>query len=167
MKAVFLRALDDDDKAGAILTAIATTRDGRSHQRFDLAARDFSAVPRTPFAYWASDQLRGLFRDSPRLEGGGRTSQVGVATGDDERFVRSWWGIQRTTDGRWRPFAKGGAFSTFYADVHLLVDWLRDGIPIEVSFVGGRVRKALFSRPGVTWSRRSQRGLSLRPIPTG
>jgi len=57
----------------------------------------------------------------------------GLATADDFRFVRAWWEISPPTVGRgceetvqgkrWAPFAKGGEYSPYYADVHLVVNW--------------------------------------------
>jgi hypothetical protein len=166
VKTIFLRVLEAEDKATLLLAAIHEPERALGRQRFEVDSRTFASVQGSPFSYWVSDRLRNVFRELPALEGAGRTAQVGVATGEDERFVRAWWGVQQGIGTRWFPFAKGGAFSPFYADLHLLVDWLRDGNPIELSFVGGRVRKALFFRPGLTWPRRTN-GLSVRPIPSG
>jgi hypothetical protein len=47
-----------------------------------------------------------------------------------------------------------------------MVDWADDGRPIEDAFVGARIYKTdVYFRPGVTYSRRSLKGLSFRPLP--
>jgi hypothetical protein len=58
---------------------------------------------------------------------------------------------------RWVPFAKGGAYSPYYADVYLVVDWENDGERIR-NFYGPNGRLAsrpqnmeYFFRPGLTW----------------
>ena len=73
----------------------------------------------------------------PQLEGSAAEARQGLATGDDFRFVRTFWEVDpmriaRTADEthegrRWSPFAKGGEYSPYWSDVHLVVDWERDG----------------------------------------
>lgn len=82
--------------------------------------------------------------------------------------------LTQTRDGkRWIPLAKGGGYSAYYTDVYLVVNWERDGEEIK-SFVGPNGRQAsrpqntaYYFRPGLTWSLRSQRGLSVRALPAG
>jgi hypothetical protein len=79
---------------------------------------------------------------------------------------------------RWFPFAKGGKFSPFYADVHLVVNWQQNGDEIRNNLnERGGVRSNVwmlrdtaancFLRPGLTWPRRTQGGLSVRAMPAG
>ena len=104
----------------------------------------FWQVPGSPFAYWVSERIRRLFTELPPFEGEGRMVRVGLQTSDDFRFVRAWWEIEpgkildgangldwreeptafqaccrrRTFEGkRWVPFAKGGEYSPYYADL--------------------------------------------------
>ncbi len=90
MKAVFLRALEADDKASALRAAIhePAAALGRG-QRFDVDPACFAAVPRSPLAYWVSERLRGLFKALPPFESDGRTLSFGASTKNDFRFVRS------------------------------------------------------------------------------
>ena len=47
-----------------------------------------------------------------------------------------------------------------------MVDWTDNGKPIEDAFVGARINKMdVYFRPGITYSRRSLKGLSFRPLP--
>ena len=115
----------------------------------------------------------------PAFEADGRTAKQGLATADDFRFVRGWWAVSpRCVGERWFCFAKGGKFSTFYSDVHLVVNWDRGGREIKNNLTeSGGVRSNVwmlrdtaanfFSRAGLTWPRRTQGGLSLRALPTG
>lgn len=42
------------------------------------------------------------------------------------------WCRHRTYEGkRWLPFAKGGEYAPYYSDLHLVVNWERDGQEIE------------------------------------
>src|SRR5690606_17496250 len=79
----------------------------------------------------------------------------------------------------WVHFAKGGSYSPYYADVHLLVNWWGRGIEIKnrINKTTGQPRSNVwmlrqteaefFFRPGLTWPRRSQKGFSLRVFPAG
>lgn len=165
---LFLRLLAEDDKAAALQTACARLKAGEAEPRaFSVAPEAFDAVPGKPFAYWVSDAVRETFR-LPAFESEGRTVKQGLATADDFRFVRGWWEvISPGTAGKWFPFAKGGAYSPFYADVYLVVNWAREGAEMA-AFSGSVIRNPdYYFRPGLTWPRRTQGGLSLRAMPAG
>ena len=174
MKAVFVRVLEADDKAEALKQAIA---DHASPLRFEVNPDGFEVLPRAPFAYWASDRVRLIFRQFSRLEAVGRMAKVGLQTSDDFRFVRQWTEIPAgARDKVWFPFAKGGEFSRYYADVYLVVNWAGNGEAMKAwagSLYGNshwsRILKntGFFFRPGMTWSRRTQAGLSLRALAPG
>ncbi|MDD5035901.1 MAG: hypothetical protein PHE55_14220 [Methylococcaceae bacterium] len=187
---VFLRLLAEDDKAQALLVACTRLRQGEVDPRlFEVRPESFDAVPGKPFAYWVSDAVRVTFLRLPAFEGEGRTVKQGLATADDFRFVRAWWepgsagvppaGGQDGRAPRWFPFAKGGAYSPFYADVYLVVKWGKDGGEIKNNLnEKGGVRSNVwmlrdtannfFLRPGLTtWPLRTQSGLSLRALPAG
>ncbi|MBA2442565.1 MAG: hypothetical protein H0V53_09195 [Rubrobacter sp.] len=106
-----------------------------------------------------------------------------LQTSDDFRFVRASWEVapanvahnrEETLEGkRWVPFAKGGEFSPYYSDVHLLVNWEREGEEIK-SFVDSNGNLAsrpqnteFYFRPGLTWPLRTTSGISFRPLPDG
>ena len=58
---------------------------------------------------------------------------------------------------------KGGEFSRFYSDIHLLIDWQDNGNFIRTF---GNLRNLnFFFRPGLTWSRRTTSRLSMRVLP--
>lgn len=162
----FLRLLAENDKAAALQTVCARLLQGEADPRaFNVAPEAFDAVPGKPFAYWVSDVVRDTFRRLPPFESEGRTVKQGLATADDFRFVRAWWevGVGETA-GKWFPFAKGGAYSPFYADVHLVVNWAEDGTEI-CNFVDPKTGKlnsrpqntGYYLRPGLTWPLRAHR----------
>src|SRR5690348_5627280 len=91
MKAVFLRAFESDDKANTLRCLICGGSGAPAGGWFEADTESFTAIPRSPFSYWVSDQLRGLFTELPSLEGNARTAKVGLQTSEDSRFVRCWW----------------------------------------------------------------------------
>jgi hypothetical protein len=201
--AVFLRFLRSEDKATAMAEAIAALREGHTLQSavYTVDPTSFRQVPGSPFAYWASERIRRLFAELPPFEGDGQTVRQGLATADDFRFVRAWWEVapQTILDGtngpdwrehltafqnwcrrrtfeskRWVPFAKGGAYSPYYADLHLAVNWERDGEEIR-TFVDPETGRTysrpqntdVYFQPGLTWPLRTQLGFNMRAYPGG
>src|SRR6266404_3070601 len=160
MRTIFLRILEADDKAEALRAAIWAPVAARGKQRFELDAVSFAAVPRSPFAYWVSDRLRSLFGKLQHFESGGRSVLGGLKTLSDERFVRVWWELPIGIEHLWPGLVKGGAFSRFYADVYLRVNWRTKGQ--EISWYGYQRRPRegfgaasrgveAYFRPGLTW----------------
>lgn len=175
----FLRLLGETDKAHALATACKSLRLGEtSDQRyFEVTPESFDSVPGKPFAYWVSDAVRALFKSYPPFEGNGRRAQVGASTKDDFRFLRLHWEPVSHAP-IWTPFAKGGAYSTFYSDIHLLINWKTSGEEIEAlviqryPYLNGNAewvmhRESFYFSPGLTWPTRTTSGLGFRVLPGG
>jgi hypothetical protein len=167
--ALFIRLLGDEDKGVALAQAIDALQRGESDSRvFQVEPESLRQVPGAPFAYWVSERIRRLFRELPAFEGDGRTVRVGLQTSDDFRFVRVSWEVPvRQVSKRWYPFAKGGEYSPFYADVHLVVNWDRKGAEIRYFDRAFIRNEEYYVRPGLTWPRRTTSGLALRVMPAG
>ena len=178
--ATFIRLLREppSQRPGALTDACLNARTGASDQRvFAVAPSAFDAIPGSPMPYWMSPAIRRLFNDLPALEGHGADVRQGLATGDDFRFVRAFWEVdpariarsrEETFESkRWVPFAKGGGYSPYWYDIHLLVDFERDGERLR-AFPGARPQNLqYFFRPGLTWPRRTNSGFGLRVLPAG
>lgn len=181
---IFIRLIEEQDKRAALLAAIGDTS---SKSVFDVSPESFKQIPGSPFAYWVSDKMRGLFAKLPVYEENGRTVKQGLATADDFRFVRAYWEIDQArvasrsdqigADRFWVLYPKGGEFSPFYADIPLLVDWSGHGIKYwhNLNSAGGvrsniwmlnESAKNHFFQPGLTYPRRLHR-LAVMPMPEG
>ncbi len=167
---------DPDDKGDALRQAIANTNRGESNEEtFQAKPNDFSAVPGSPFAYWASQKILNLFTIHPQFEQDGRIARVGDHPGEQDRFIRLFWEVppqKRSFDRQWVPYQKGGTFSKYYADIHLLVDWDFER-NTYYGFYGRKGRSSehpsnykFFFRAGLTWPRRTNL-LSIRILPEG
>jgi hypothetical protein len=178
-RATFIRLLKDTDRPTSLASAAKGTQLGVSSDShvFRIALADLEGVPGRPIAYWLSPSIRRLFTDLPRLEANGATVRKGLSTGDDFRFLRLFWevpperigrGREQTQHGsRWVPFAKGGEYSPFWGDIHLVVDWANDGSHLK-EFAGAYIRsQQLYFRSGITWSDRTASGFSARVLPIG
>lgn len=170
----FLRLLTESGKAEALVAACNHVRMGESDPRcFEVTSESFDLVPAKPFAYWAGKNALDAFGKFSAIE---KTvlATSGTGTLDDFRFLRCWW--ESSDKNRWIPFAKGGAYSPIYYDHHLMVCWANDGAEMKEWIIyrygGGHWARNIRStehyfRPGLTWPRRTQGGLSLRAMPAG
>jgi hypothetical protein len=185
------RLLNEDEPAAPLAAAVDALRTGQAAANvFDVDPTSFSAIPGTRFSYWVGNSTLSVFREYAQLEADGREVQSGASTMDDFRFLRLFWeisadtqarGRHETIDGkRWVPLAKGGSFSRYYIDWELVVDWKRDGKSMKAHVADYRGSKgwgyhwaaainghSQYFRPGLSWPRRTQGGLSIRVLPTG
>jgi hypothetical protein len=126
------------------------------------------SLDQSPFCYDTDPNILALFRSGYTFDKAvGGIARVGLATGDNERFIRCHWEVPPDLiRRRWQFHGKGGEYLPFRPDVHLVVDWSDDGREIEGAFVGARIHKTdVYFRPAVTYSRRSLKGLSFRALP--
>ncbi|HEY7420357.1 MAG TPA: hypothetical protein VH593_34585 [Ktedonobacteraceae bacterium] len=177
-EAIFLRLLAQEDKGKALVDAIETIvhAGNRSPFIYTVDVESFNQIPGSPFAYWVSEHIRRVFKKFPALEGDIAEARRGASTGDDFRRVRLWWEVPETMIGRflrWASFAKGGSYSPFYSDIHLLADW--DETRRTYRDFYGRPGREIerpealeyYFRSGLTYPRRTTSGLSVRVMPEG
>jgi len=96
---------------------------------------------------------------------------------DRIREFQTWCQRYTHKNKRWVPFAKGGEYSPFYADIYLVVDWKEEARELEASllhkypYLGESAnwvlhRECEYFRPGLTWPRRTQR-FGIRALTAG
>src|SRR5271157_856531 len=174
MQTLFFRLLARDDKEATLRSAIATVNRGElAAHVFHVDPSSFRQVPGSPFAYWVSDRIRRLFRELEACEGSGREVRYGGINGDDFRYLRLFCERPARSILTWCPYQKGGEYSACYSDIHLVVDWDPSrrtyrgftGLPGRTSELPANYE--CYFRPGITWSRRSQQGMSMRVLLAG
>ena len=155
----FFGVINTSDKA----QALRSWNDNSSIYR--VACHDLASIPKSPFAYWLSEQIRLMFRSFDTFGSLGGVSKQGVATGDNARFLRAWWEVP-TGASMWKHFVNGGVLSPFYMDPLQVLDYSRAGqIGIQKSGRYGRGATHYY-RPGLTWAVRSSR-FAPAPMPGG
>jgi hypothetical protein len=171
--ALFLRALKTYDKAGALerLTQ-CQTQDFQKRLIFLSDVSNFKQLPSTAFAYWVSTAFIELFTQRPPTEGTLGDARVGLQTSDDFRFIRLRWEVRPGACGTWRHLAKGGEYSPFFSDIHLVVRWANEGEEVcqfneeRYGSASRNVRsKDRYFEPGVTWSPRTTTEFAPRVLP--
>ena len=105
---------------------VSVLRSRTSEVRFDIPRRDFGTIEGAPLSYRRLSIIANLFRENPSLSPAYADIKIGHQTFDNDRFVRYWWEVSPIDLGPgkiWVPFAKGGDFARFYADIYLVVRW--------------------------------------------
>ena len=149
----------------------------QKRRRFDVARRDFRTIDGAPLAYRRIGLIAHVFRQNPPLDPATARARRGACTGNDPQYVRYWWEtahqVRAATGFTWEPFAKGGDYSRFYADVDLVVHW-DPARSTFARFFGRKGRETErpesmddFFKPGLTWPLRTLRGFNLRIMPQG
>lgn len=174
------------EKDAALLAAIHNPDCGWFYR---ADQQDFKSIPGWPIAYWASDGVRAAFK-AFKLKDIALPRQ-GLATGDNDRFLRAWWEVAHksicfgiaTREGaltsrcKWFPMSKGGEYRKWYGNIEYVVNWERDGEEIR-HFVWtkgprrGKLRSRpqnmdTYFRPYVGWSAISSGEFAMRYYPEG
>jgi len=143
----------------------------RNERLSSASAADFKKIPGSPIAYWVSGHIRSLFNYSKLGEI--CETRLGMATANNERFLRLWHEVSRLRFSsnivsrkdaeesklRWFPYQKGGEYRKWYGNLDFVVNWENDGYEIQ-NFVNpetGKVRSHNYNlnyifKEGVTWS---------------
>jgi len=172
----FLRLLFESNKSNSLKDVCERYRHGDSDSRlFQVSPAEFALVPGAPFAYWVSGEVREIYKNFPQFESERFTVKQGPGTSDNFRFIRCNWEICWDFK-RWPVFAKGGQYSSFFSDIDLVINWAEDGKEVKAEicqrypYLNGNwefVAKNISycGRPGLTWSKATTLGISIRYLP--
>lgn len=128
--------------------------------RYIIAQANFISIPETPIVYWLQPQFFDLLRSPYRLKNHAQVRQ-GLATADDNRFLRYTWEIFNTSH-RWTTFTKGGGYCKWFGQNWYHVDWEYVGTR-ERAFGKGVLRNVnWYFLPGWSYSRISNGSLGFR-----
>ena len=144
---------------------------------------DFSKIPGLLLAYWTSPLVRNLFLNKKINDK--YIPRQGMATTDNERFLRFWFEIIRSkidfggnSDSyEWFPYNKGGSYRKWFGNNEYIVHYENNG-KVMIDLVTQKYpkisdpefviknRKYYFSQ-GITWSALSSGNLGARFTPSG
>ncbi|GGP66828.1 BREX-1 system adenine-specific DNA-methyltransferase PglX [Shewanella saliphila] len=139
-----------------------------------IQAESFKSLPGSPLSYWASEEKINLYTNNQLFENGLGDIKQGLASGDDFRFVRSYWEIPLEETGmckRWISFAKGGEYQKYYYDLDLVVNWEKKTQEVyklrttQFPVLLTRNAHKYLYKPGLTYPQRTQKGFSVRQLP--
>ncbi|WP_210291558.1 BREX-1 system adenine-specific DNA-methyltransferase PglX [Tardiphaga robiniae] len=152
----------------------------------ELDGEFFLALPGQPLAYWLSDRMRAVFREGVPLAEIAPARQ-GLATADNNRFVRAWHEVDFGTIGfgcssleeatssnrKWFPYNKGGDFRKWYGNQEFVLNWQDNGQEIRTfKNAAGKIRSAVrndtfYFQQSISWSDITSAATAFRDYPTG
>ena len=187
---VYVRLVDisgSEAKRLKLLEAIQNPDCGWFYRR---DAETFKQIPGTPIAYWASDSLVRSFVAGKRLDSIA-TPRQGLATSDNNRFLRKWWEVEPThadrscsdrdaakqSDKRWFPIIRGGSYRKWWGEYDEVVNWYDDGREMKEAILSKYTYLSTpdfviknqndYFKPAVSWSKISSSLASFRFAPQG
>lgn len=159
-----------------------TTQQGKENMflaginRYEAPQTNFSKIPGSPIAYWASKNFINIFNISKTLNSIAYSFQ-GMITGDNNHFLRYWSEVNKNKiklnlqnhemyeiDNVWVPYNKGGEFRKWYGNNDYLLRWEFQGTTLT------RARTEninYYFLPGITWSFVTSGKFSCRYFPNG
>ena len=146
---------------------------------YEAQQSNFSKIPGTPIAYWASSTAYSAFINGNPFPG---ETKKGVLTGDNERFLRLWHEVSYSKTGytmkshedmvssglKWFPVTSGGYMRKWYGNCDTIVNLENDGLDIRTTVRNYRLREAAYYfREALTWTEVSSGIFSCRYVPEG
>ena len=155
--------------------------------RYVAEQDNFSKIPGSPVAYWATNRLMKDFEDGVSLSSYAEPKQ-GMATMDNNKYLRRWYEVEigkccfhaqslgdaKESGKRWFPYNKGGDYRKWYGNFCYLVNWEKDGeqLKADATELYGSYSKRIYNtqfffKPSITWSKISSGSFSVRCISDG
>ncbi|WP_262178338.1 BREX-1 system adenine-specific DNA-methyltransferase PglX [Haloarcula laminariae] len=118
---------------------------------YTVNPNDFLSIGRQPFLYWFGDSILNLFSEYPAIEDSVEVKQ-GLATGDDDRFVRKHWEVnQDELGGNYVPYQKSGSSQPYYDTQRDYLLWKNSGEEVK-EYDGSYIRNSdYYFRKGVSF----------------
>lgn len=147
---------------------------------YQTKAINFSKIPGSPIAYWASRAMLSDFTIGVRLDSVACPKQ-GIKTADKDRFLRAWYEVDlnkmsvfaATNSPKWYPCNKGGSFRKWYGNNEYVVNWENNGYEIcnfrdENGKLKSRPQNLQYMlREGITYTNISISSFGARYSPAG
>ena len=145
-----------------------------------LPQKKLKIIEGWPFIYWISDEFRQKFEQN--LLGEFLSVRVGLKTGNNDRFLRLWWEVNKDHISieyqkdklKWVPYSKGGPFNKWSGNLWAIVNWENNGKEIidwcnylnTINTPGGvAVNRQYYLKEGITYSASGSKGASFRHLP--
>lgn len=148
----------------------------KKKDRYVSIADNFSVIPGSPIAYWASPAALALYNNEP-LDNLAKPRH-GLATSDNNRFLKLWFEVDyyKTSlkskpdfSKKWYPMNKGGSFRRWYGNLEWLINYENDGKELKdyaISIYKCSTRTIqntqFYFKQSLTWSALSSGKFSVR-----
>lgn len=142
----------------ALNDIVTKSQNKHVHQLPQSKLKDIKSYP---FIYWISDEFREKFGD--KLLDDVVDVKQGIATSNNNRFLRYWWEITGSNQSYY-PYSKGGEYAKWAGNLWIYINWEEKNV--EYIKVKGRLQnRNYYFREGITYSGSGSKGTSFRIFP--
>lgn len=128
--------------------------------------RELQVIPNTPLAFWFNKDFIKLYDKEVVLDDV-LSPRQGMATGDNDRFVRNWHEVNfldigqnfsqskevLSSEKKWFPYNKGGGYNKWYGNNFYIVNWFKNGKELKSTRPKAVIRnESFYFKEGVSWS---------------
>lgn len=139
---------------------------------YEADQSNFSKIPGSPVAYWASVAVQNAFAETSLYTLSLSPSQN--VTGNNDEYVRKHWELAQGKIGsadEWIFYAKGGGFRKWWGNLTDVVNWTPEARKIY-QFGDGKhasqiINKEYWYKKGITWGLITSSLPSFRVMPSG
>ena len=133
-----------------------------------ISCNEFKKIPGSPVAYWVKDKLRNVFISNDAI------AKVSISEGQNitaknSKYLRFAWEVSRSNvnqKGKWRFYAKGGAFRRWWGNLEWVIDWSDDAKAYYRKDPSARlIPEYLWYKEGITWTLLSSTRTGFRFLP--
>lgn len=143
-------------------------------------ADDFKTIPGSPVAYWASKNLIKIYTTSPLIKEKLNPKQ-GMATGDNELFLRFWWEVNfndislysESKEELWEKhkkyarYNKGGDYKKWYGNNEIVINFTKQAYEKLKQQGNHCPSENLYFKRSLTWSDITTKAFAARLSPEG
>lgn len=142
--------------------------------RFEADQSNFSKIPGSPVAYWASSDVLDAFKNGNALEKIADCC-TGMQTGNNDKYVRYWFEVSAcdfnskdiSFGAKWIKYNCGGESRKWYGNHWRVINWENNGYAVKHE-KGSVIRnEAHFFQEGISWKRIGSSDFFLRYLPEG
>ena len=174
-KGCYLRLVDF--RGGMEVQRLKTLEAIKNHDcgfYYEQSTDNFSKIPGSPVAYWASSNVFSVFKNGKSLE------QIadcctGMQTGNNDKYVRYWFEVSScdfnsndiSFGNKWIKYNCGGESRKWYGNHWRVINWENNGYSVKHE-KGAVVRnESHFFEEGISWKRIGSSDFFLRYLPEG
>ena len=142
--------------------------------------KKFVKIPNHPLAYWISSKIEYIYEVGRRLDSLG-TPCKGIGTGDNNRFLKLWFEIDKCkfatfirsykdatrSNYKWFKYNKGGPYRKWYGNNEYVINWDNDGFEVRKQPNSYIRNEEMFSKSGLTWTKVTSFGFCIRYFDSG
>ena len=172
---VYLRLVDGHNEAEKERLLCEAAVNSAHELRFETSMTTLAVIPGQPVMYWASQAMLDAFAAGKSL-GDVAPARQGLATGDNERFLRQWFEVSadrsymnardskdaQASGARWFPHNKGGSYRKWWGNRSVLIAFSKGDRSVLLELGNHLPSRNLYFMPCISWSRVSSGELSVR-----